>query len=187
MEEIEKNIHECSKCDLYKDAKNAVPGSGNYNSKIVFIGEAPGKNEDKQGEPFVGRAGGILDELLEGIGLEREDVYISNIVKHRPPENRDPTDEEIEACSPYLDKQIDLLKPEVLAPLGRFSMEYILDKYNLGSGKKISNIHGQKFEVSTLFGGMKIMPMYHPAVALYQRSKIETLEEDFEALKEIIE
>ncbi len=186
MEELEQEIRNCKKCSLYKNANKAVPGSGDYSAEIMFVGEAPGKNEDKEGKPFVGRAGKILDELLENIGLERKEVFISNIVKHRPPENRDPTNKEIKACVPYLDKQIDKIKPKVLAPLGRFAMEYILSKYEISYGK-ISEDHGTTHKVNTLFGTMEIIPLYHPAVVLYQRSMKEKLDKDFEKLKNVID
>ena len=186
VEDLEQEIRDCKKCSLYKNAKNAVPGSGNYSADIMFVGEAPGKNEDEQGEPFVGRAGNVLDDLLEEIGLNRQEVFISNIVKHRPPENRDPTTEEINTCAPYLDEQIDYIKPKVLAPLGRFAMEYILSKYGISYGK-ISEDHGTKYQVNTLFGSMNIIPLYHPAVVLYQRTMKGKLEEDFESLRQIIE
>lgn len=136
-------------------------GSGSYDAKVMFVGgEAPGYWEDQKGLPFVGRAGKVLDELLEEIGLSRDEIYITNIVKCRPPENRDPTEEEIKACSPYLDRQIDIIRPKVIVPLGRHSMRYILEKFGF-EVEPISKIHGKTFEASTLFGKFVIMPMYH--------------------------
>lgn len=165
---------------------NAVPGSGSYDAKIMFVGEAPGYWEDQKGLPFVGRAGKVLDELLTEISLKRYDVYITNIVKCRPPNNRDPDEDEIKACSPYLDRQIDIIRPKVIVPLGRHSMSYLLRKFGF-EPEPISRIHGKIFEARTLFGRIIIMPMYHPAVALYKPQLREELRNDFKKLKEILD
>ncbi len=188
LNKIEKETEKCGKCKLYKDATNAVPGEGNPDANIMFIGEAPGYNEDKQGKPFVGKAGKILDELLKHINLERRNIYIANILKHRPPNNRNPESKEIEACSPYLDRQIKIIKPKILACLGNFSSKYILKKYGLKDKiQGISKIKGKIFKISTLSGEIKIIPLYHPAVATYNPNKIEELKKDFEILKKEIE
>ncbi|ASJ10575.1 uracil-DNA glycosylase [Thermococcus sp. P6] len=181
MRELEERIRECRKCPLGELRTNAVPGAGSYYARVMFVGEAPGYWEDQKGLPFVGRAGKVLDELLAGIGLSRDDVYITNVVKCRPPNNRDPTEEEIRACSPYLDRQIDLIRPKVIVPLGRHSMRYILEKFGFDV-EPISRIHGETFEAGTLFGKIIIMPMYHPAVALYRSQLREELERDFKKL-----
>lgn len=186
MKKLEEKIKTCRKCPLGELRTNAVPGSGSYEAKIMFVGEAPGYWEDQKGLPFVGRAGKVLDELLAGIGLKREEVYITNVVKCRPPNNRDPTEEEINACSPYLDKQIDIIRPKIIVPLGRHSMTYILKKFSF-EPEPISKIHGKIFEARTLFGKIVIMPMYHPAVALYKPQLREELEKDFKKLKETLE
>ncbi|HHI00275.1 MAG TPA: uracil-DNA glycosylase [Thermococcus litoralis] len=186
MKKLEEKIKTCRKCPLGELRTNAVPGSGSYEAKIMFVGEAPGYWEDQKGLPFVGRAGKVLDELLAGIGLKREEVYITNVVKCRPPNNRDPTEEEINACSPYLDKQIDIIRPKIIVPLGRHSMTYILKKFSF-EPEPISKIHGKIFEARTLFGKIVIMPMYHPAVALYKPQLREKLEKDFKKLKETLE
>ncbi|MCD6189678.1 MAG: uracil-DNA glycosylase [Thermococcus sp.] len=186
MKKLEEKIKTCRKCPLGELRTNAVPGSGSYGAKIMFVGEAPGYWEDQKGLPFVGRAGKVLDELLAGIGLKREEVYITNVVKCRPPNNRDPTEEEINACSPYLDKQIDIIRPKIIVPLGRHSMTYILKKFSF-EPEPISKIHGKIFEARTLFGKIIIMPMYHPAVALYKPQLREELEKDFKKLKETLE
>ena len=136
LRQIEKAVVSCKKCRLCKSATRAVPGEGNPNSQIAFIGEAPGYNEDQQGRPFVGRAGKMLEEMLRSIGLKREDVWIGNIIKHRPPENRDPMVDEVRACSPYLDSQLRAISPKVVVPLGRFALEFF-DKDG-----KISKDHG---------------------------------------------
>jgi len=185
MKKLEEKIKACKKCPLGELRTNAVPGSGSYDAKIMFVGEAPGYWEDQKGLPFVGRAGKVLDELLESIELRREEVYITNVVKCRPPNNRDPTEEEIKACSPYLDKQIDIIRPKVIVPLGRHSMAYILKKFGF-EPEPISKIHGKTFEAKTLFGKTIIMPMYHPAVALYRPQLREELEKDFKKLKEML-
>jgi DNA polymerase len=143
----------------------------------MFIGEAPGFHEDQQGRPFVGAAGKFLEELLESIGLKREDVFITNVIKCRPPGNRDPLPEEIEACKPYLDRQIELLQPELVVTLGRFSMARAFPK------ARISRIHGQPRKV----GGVIYYPMYHPAAALHQPSLRRTVAEDMRRIPELIE
>jgi DNA polymerase len=150
----------------------------------MFIGEAPGKNEAKTGRPFCGASGRILDELLAHIKLKRDDIYITNIVKDRPTGNRDPRPEEIEIYAPFLDRQIEIIKPKVIVTLGRFSMEYIMKKFNLENELDIiSKIHGKVFESKTEFGKIKIIPLYHPAVAIYSRTQLPQLKEDFEQLK----
>ncbi|ACJ17008.1 Uracil-DNA glycosylase [Thermococcus onnurineus NA1] len=184
MNKLEEKIKSCRKCPLGELRTNAVPGSGSYNAKVMFVGEAPGYWEDQKGLPFVGRAGKVLDELLAEIGLDRDEVYITNIVKCRPPDNRDPTEDEIKACSPYLDRQIDIIRPKVIVPLGRHSMRYILEKFGF-EVEPISKIHGKAFEAHTLFGKIVIMPMYHPAVALYRPALKEELRKDFQKLREL--
>jgi DNA polymerase len=174
---IEKNI--CP--ELAAQATNLVIGDGNLNAEIVFIGEAPGKNEDEQGLPFVGAAGKFLNEMLAAAGLERSDVYITNIVKYRPPNNRDPLPEEKKVFWPYLLKQLQIIQPKVVITLGRHSMEYFLPDM------KISQIHGQAKRIQ--FGDHKIVivPLYHPAAALYNGSLRQTLIDDFVNVPKIIE
>jgi uracil-DNA glycosylase family 4 len=164
-----------------------VIGEGDHYAKIMFIGEAPGENEAKTGRPFVGRAGKFLNELLESIGVARESVYITNIVKDRPPKNRDPLPEEIDAYAPFLDRQIAIIKPKVIATLGRFSMQYIMNRYGLELEiGPISTLHGKVFDTEIAGEKVKIAPLYHPAVALYDGSKREELLEDFKVLKSLI-
>lgn len=174
---IEKNI--CP--ELAAQATNLVIGDGNLNAEIVFIGEAPGKNEDEQGLPFVGAAGKFLNEMLTAAGLERSDVYITNIVKYRPPNNRDPLPEEKKAFWPYLLKQLQIIQPKVVITLGRHSMEYFLPDM------KIGQIHGQAKRIQ--FGDHKIVvvPLYHPAAALYNGGLRQTLIDDFVNVPKIIE
>lgn len=182
LEQIAADIKKNNVCpDLAETATNLVMGDGNENADIVFIGEAPGKNEDDQGLPFVGAAGKFLNEMLESIGLERGDVYITNIVKYRPPNNRDPLPEEKKAFWPYLVEQLDIIAPKIIVTLGRHSMEYFLPDM------KISQIHGQPKRISFGKGKIVILPLYHPAAALYNGSMRATLQEDFQKIPKIIE
>lgn len=187
MERIEERIKTCKRCELWKTRTNPVVGEGSLSAKIVFVGEAPGYYEDLKGEPFVGKAGKVLDELLDSIGLQRYDVYIANVLKCRPPGNRNPATEEIIACTPYLDAQLEIIQPEIIATLGNFSLSYIFDKFGLHSKKdKISKIHGEVFAVSTIAGVVKIVPLYHPAVATYNPNMMETLKKDFKVLEKLL-
>ncbi len=179
LEQIEQEIINCKKCSLYKTRKNPVVGHGLKNAQIMFVGEAPGFHEDEKGEPFIGAAGKILDEVLKSAKLSREDIYITNIIKCRPPKNRNPSKEEIKLCTPYLDKQIAIIKPKIICCLGNFSTKFIMEKYNLESKiKGITKIHGEVFEVSTFDDILKIIPMFHPAVATYDIRKLDLLKKD---------
>ena len=183
---IKEEVLNCKKCSLYKTRRNPVVGEGSLQAKIMFIGEAPGAAEDRTGYPFCGEAGKILDELLNSIGIKREEVYIGNILKCRPPGNRNPKKEEIEACAPYLEKQIEIIAPEVISTLGNYSTAYIFEKYGLKNQiQRISKIHGQIFEVKNLFQDLKIIPLYHPAVATYNPNMKEILKNDFKIFKKI--
>ncbi len=162
-----------------------VAGQGSHNAKIMFIGEAPGKNEAQTGRPFCGAAGKLLDQLLESAKIKREDVYITNIVKDRPPENRDPFPEEIEIYAPFLDKQIEIINPKVIATLGRFSMDYIMREFGLSEDlKPISQIHGHVFQSNFNSKTKIIIPLYHPAAAIYNQELKKTLFEDFKILEQ---
>ena len=164
--------------DLHKTAKQVVPGDGNADAEVMFIGEAPGAKEDETGKPFMGAAGKFLNELLGSIGLQREDIFIANCIKHRPPENRDPLPEEITAYAPWLQRQIDIIDPKIIVTLGRFSMEFVL-----GPGFSISKIHGQPNHRN----GRLVMPMYHPAAALYSGKLRPVLLADFQKIPKAIE
>jgi DNA polymerase len=168
--QLDHEVRECMKCDLCTARKNAVPGDGNVKAKVMFVGEAPGQEEDLQGKPFVGAAGKLLTQLLNLAELKREDVYITNIVKCRPPENRPPRANEISACSSYLERQIKLINPRLLCPMGNVAL-----KVFLGKDVSISRIHGQVISTSE---GHVIYPLYHPAAALYTARLKGTLEED---------
>jgi DNA polymerase len=172
----------------YRTANNFFPviGEGSHDATIMFVGEAPGQNEAKTGRPFCGAAGKFLTELIESIGLTRDKVYITNIVKDRPPENRDPTPQEIELYGPFLDRQIEIIKPKVIATLGRYSMAYIMKHFDLDLElDAISKIHGKVFEAKSSYGPLKIVTLYHPAAALYNGGMRETLKKDFEVLKDL--
>ena len=161
-----------------------VIGEGSHDAKIMFVGEAPGRNEAKQGRPFCGAAGKILDELLASINLPREQAYITNIVKDRPPENRDPLPSEIEIYGPFLDRQIEIIRPSVIATLGRYSMQYIMKKFDLEFElEPISRAHGKVYEARASYGPIHIAPQYHPAAAIYNQQLKETLARDFQTLK----
>jgi len=177
LERLAAEVAECTKCLLHRGRTHAVPGEGPEDADIVFIGEAPGFHEDQQGRPFVGAAGQFLEELLEDIGLTREDVFITNVIKCRPPGNRDPLPQEISACEPYLDRQIALIRPIVVVTLGRFSMARAFPK------ARISRVHGEPRKIE----GIVYYPMYHPAAALHRPSLRGTVEEDMRRIPEVIE
>jgi len=191
MREIRDTIVNLRESPLYeyRTKNNYFPviGEGNHNADIVFIGEAPGKREAETARPFCGAAGRVLDELLESIKLDRRDVYVTNIVKDRPPNNRDPKPEEIALYSPFLLEQIEIIEPKVIATLGRFSMQFILETFGMKEiGATISRLHGKKLTAVTPEGEVFIVPLYHPAVALYNSNTKKTLIEDFNVLKDIM-
>lgn len=176
LAQIADEVSVCTRCTLHHSRKNAVPGEGPSNATIMFIGEGPGFHENEQGRPFVGAAGNFLVELLAGIGLKREQVFIGNVVKCRPPNNRDPMPEELSACSDYLERQIRAINPKVIVTLGRYSMARFLPT------AKISDVHGQSY----LIKGRLIVPMYHPAAALHQPSLKSVVIQDFASLPNLI-
>ena len=176
LQEIASGISNCTSCKLSETRSKTVPGSGDSQAQIMFVGEAPGSNEDKSGHPFVGRAGNLLDQLLNSIGLDRDKVFITNMVKCRPPNNRDPQNDEIESCSSYLDSQIEALSPKVIVTLGRFSFGKFFP------GETITQSRG----IVRKWNNINILPMYHPAAALYNPSLRPRLEKDFEKLLELI-
>ena len=191
MEEIAREIENLAESPLYQyrveNGYEPVVGEGDVDADIMFIGEAPGKREAETGRPFVGASGRVLDELLEGIGLDREDVYITNVVKDRPPDNRDPRAGEIELYTPFLLRQIEIIEPRVIATLGRFAMEFMLEQFDVPQrGGRISDLHGEPLEVDVPFGSMgkvALLPLFHPAVALYNQNQRGTLEADFRVLQ----
>jgi DNA polymerase len=177
LTELYDQVRACEKCQLSQSRTLAVPGEGPEDARILFIGEAPGFHEDRQGRPFVGAAGQYLTELLAKVGLRREEVYIANVIKCRPPGNRDPQPDEIAACRVYMDRQIDLLRPRLVVTLGRFSMERYFP------GASISRIHGQPKRV----GSVIYYPMFHPAAALHQPRWKSLLDEDFARIPGLLE
>ena len=185
FEKLIEEIRNCRKCPLWQGRKNAVPGEGDINTQIMFIGEAPGRQEDIQGRPFVGAAGEQLTKFLNEIGLTRDKVYITNVVKCRPPQNRDPTDEEIAICSAYLNKQINLIDPTVIVTMGNHATKFILKKFGIPF-RSISKERGKLHRINTLMKTIFIFPIYHPAASLYNRGLEEVFREDFAKLKELL-
>ncbi len=176
LDKLAEEISKCTRCGLHRGRTNVVPGEGPEHADILLIGEAPGFHEDQQGRPFVGSAGKFLEELLESIGLARTDVFIANVIKCRPPKNRDPLPEEIESCRPFLDRQVELLKPKVIVTLGRFSMARAFPN------ARISRTHGQPRKID----GVVYYPMYHPAAALHQPSLRQVIAEDMKRIPELL-
>lgn len=177
LSHVADQVRTCEKCALHFSRKKSVPGEGPANSEIMFIGEGPGFYENEEGRPFVGQAGKFLDELLGVAGLKRSEVFICNVVKCRPPGNRDPLPEELQACGGYLEEQIKAINPQVIVTLGRFSMAKFLPNF------KISEIHGQ----ASMINGRMIVPMFHPAAALHQPSLKPQVIEDFKLLPNFLE
>ena len=173
----------------YRTENNYYPvlGEGSHDAKVMFIGEAPGKKEALSGRPFCGASGKMLDMLFESIGLLRTDVYITNIVKDRPENNRDPLPEEIALYASFLDRQIEIIQPRIIATLGRYSMQYIFPRLGLASAlKPISVLHGASFECETSYGAVTLIPLYHPAAALYNGSMRGTLKDDFKIIQKTL-
>ena len=180
LSDLNDLIAACTRCPLHLSKTNDVPGVGNQKAKIMFIGEAPGKEEDLQGEPFVGAAGKFLNEMLQKSGLKRENVFIANVLKHRPPNNRDPEPDEIEACWPYLAQQIEIIKPLLIIFLGRHALNRFFPT------AKISEVHGQAFRREWQGRDQVFLALYHPAAALYNGSMKETLIEDFIKIPKLV-
>jgi DNA polymerase len=176
LEVIAGEVRVCTLCKLHQSRKNAVPGEGPAGADLMFIGEGPGFHENEQGRPFVGAAGKFLEELLAGIGFGREQVFIANVVKCRPPGNRDPEPEEMASCAPYLERQVRAVDPKVIVTLGRYSMARYFPN------ARISDIHGH----ARTIGGRTIVPMYHPAAALHQPSLRKVVQEDFARLPDLV-
>jgi DNA polymerase len=178
LDSLRDHIGDCQRCSLALTRTTLVFGVGDPHARLMFVGEAPGRNEDLKGEPFVGAAGKLLDGLLEGIGLARSEVYIANVLKCRPPGNRDPLTEEIETCTPFLTEQIRLIAPSVIGTLGNFATRYVL-----GTDLPISAVRGRLFRI----GGQRVVPVFHPAAALYDRTKHNVLVDDFKRLRSVLD
>ena len=185
IKQIEQDVQNCRKCNLWGKRNNPVVGEGIVNAKVMFIGEAPGYKEDLLGRPFVGKAGKILDELLHYSEYERSDVYITNILKCRPPKNRNPKIAEISICTSYLDKQIQNIRPKVIATLGNFATSYILKKFKL-KVEDIGKIHGKIYPIKSLTFKSSIIPLYHPAAAVYNPKLKSILMEDLKSIKKVL-
>ncbi|MCW3992616.1 MAG: uracil-DNA glycosylase [Candidatus Bathyarchaeota archaeon] len=182
MREISEEISNCRRCGLCDGRRNPVVGEGNLDATVAFIGEAPGRREDETGRPFVGAAGRLLDRLLSNVGLGRGDVYISNVLKCRPPNNRRPRLEEARACAPHLERQLGIIEPRVIAPMGNSAIGYLMRRFGL-TPAYIGQIHGRHFEAEAPWGRLTLSPLYHPAAALYNKDLGRVLEEDFESLR----
>ena len=179
MRKLDEQIKKCKLCRLWESRTNAVPGTGNIDAEVVFVGEGPGRNEDLQGKPFVGAGGKLLDELLANAGLQRDQVYITNIVKCRPPKNRKPKPDEVETCtSNYLEKQLELLKPKLVCTLGATSMEYFIEETKMGEN------HGKLFKSKKT--GIPVLPTYHPASIFHNRPLKDLLEKDLKKIPEVL-
>jgi DNA polymerase len=187
--ELKERCNNCFLCDLSKSRNKVVFGKGNINAQIMLIGEAPGKNEDLEGYPFVGRAGENLNKMLNVIDLNLDDIYVANILKCRPPKNRDPSFDEIKKCTPYLIEQIKLIRPKIVATLGNYATKFVLSDFDLEKMKKIdgvSKLHGQVFEKKLGDFEYLVIPIYHPAAIIYRPFLKEEFEKDFKIMKNII-
>ncbi len=178
LEALRLHIGDCHRCPLGETRTKLVFGTGDPSARLMFVGEAPGRNEDLQGEPFVGAAGKLLDELLGSIGLDRSEVYIANVLKCRPPGNRDPQPEEVTMCTPFLNEQVRLIAPEVIATLGNHATHHVLD-----TQRPISALRGRLFHTE----GRRVVPIFHPAAALYDQSKRAVLLDDFKRLRAVLD
>ena len=192
LDEIEREIQSLNTGPLAQHRREqgfrAVPGEGNPRARAMLIGEAPGAEEAKTGRPFVGRAGRLLEEILESIDLNRKEVYITNILKDRPPGNRDPRVEEIERYAPFLDRQISVVQPEIFLTLGRFAMNYLLERYNHPkAGRRIGELQGQEISIQEDYGKVTLIPLYHPAATFYKPNLRQDLEKGFRVVKERLE
>ncbi|MCB0047846.1 MAG: uracil-DNA glycosylase [Caldilineaceae bacterium] len=190
IDEIRTEIEGLTQSPLYayrvENGFQPVIGAGSLDARVVFVGEAPGEREARTGRPFVGASGRVLDELLASVGLSRDEIYITNIVNDRPPNNRDPRREELALYSPFLVRQLDIIRPAVIATLGRFAMDFLLKLYDAPqAGEKISRLHGRAIEMNADYGPAVLLPLYHPAVALYNASQRPALEADFQVLKDL--
>ncbi len=191
MRQIRDEVMELKQSPLYEYRTSnkyfPVIGEGSHDAKIMFVGEAPGKNEAKTGRPFCGAAGKVLDQLLAHVNIPRDSVYVTNIVKDRPPENRDPLSGEIEIYGPFLDRQIEIIQPKVIASLGRYAMGYVMQKFGLDlEMEPIGKAHGKAYGAKASYGDIQIVALYHPCMAVYNPNNIEMLKKDFEVLKKYV-
>jgi uracil-DNA glycosylase family 4 len=190
LSQIADQVRDLRKSPLYEyrreNGYRPVVGEGDPDARILFVGEAPGAEEAKAGRPFVGPAGDVLDELLRSVGLDREEVYITSVLKDRPPGNRDPRAEEIRVYRPFLSRQIAIIQPEVIATLGRFALQVILDELGMSQrGQGLGELHGKALEAQAEYGALVVVPLYHPAAVFYNPDLQDTLQEDFHSLSEL--
>ncbi|MCX6648267.1 MAG: uracil-DNA glycosylase [Candidatus Bathyarchaeota archaeon] len=183
--ELVAEVAACRACGLCGGARNRVNGEGDLDSRVVFVGEAPGRREDETGRPFVGSAGKLLDRLLAGAGFSRDRVFISNVVRCRPPGNRRPKRGEVEACSGHLEQLLGIIEPGVVAPMGNSAIEYVFGRFGLGEAV-IGNVHGKSREVDAPWGRVVVFPLYHPAAAIYNRKLLGELDADMAALARLL-
>jgi len=181
MSDVANAIRVCERCRLHEERLNTVPGEGDLSSTVVFVGEAPGRKEDESGRPFVGSAGKLLDVALKRVGLTRSQVYISNVVKCRPPGNRRPRSDEVAACTRFIDEQLGIIAPRVIAPMGNSALHHVFRRFGLGRAV-VGEVHGRPHYVSFGWGEGVVFPLYHPAAILYNRSLEVELHADLEAL-----
>jgi DNA polymerase len=182
MKDSIEKVNRCNLCLLCENVKNRVYGEGNPDSGLILIGEAPGRKEDEAGRPFVGSAGRLLDKILEESGFKREDIYITNIVKCRPPGNRRPKRKEVESCSVHLKEQFSIIQPKIVAPMGNSALDYIFKLYKIKK-EPIGEVHGKALSANTYWGNLKIIPLFHPAAAIYNRKLYESLVKDLLIVK----
>jgi DNA polymerase len=185
MNQITASVRSCMNCELAQTRTKVVIGAGNLDSKIALIGEAPGRKEDESGLPFVGSAGKLLDNLLNSAGLVRDDVFIGNILKCRPPKNRRPKKSEVRQCEDYMMKQLEVISPDVIAPMGNSALAYFQKRLGLEK-QVIGDVHGKVFDVETSWGKVKMVPLYHPAAAIYRRHLLGELEEDMKSIGALV-
>ncbi len=185
LQQLTITISQCSKCGLSISRNNVVVGSGKITSQLLFIGEAPGAQEDKHGIPFVGRAGKLFDTLLTSIDLNRTDVYVANILKCRPPKNRNPKKNEIQQCTLYLEQQLKIIQPLIISPMGNFATKYCCKKFTIEL-QNISSLHGQKFPIFINSKPGYLIPLYHPAAAVYNPNLVDIMKKDFTQIKKTI-
>ena len=186
LEEIAENIRGCAKCPLGTGRLNAVPGEGGCASGLLFIGEAPGRVEDETGRPFVGRSGKLLDELMASVGLSRKDVFITSVLKCRPPSNRDPLPAEKNTCKAWMELQLSAIAPRIIAPLGRHGLSFLQDRYGAVFGS-ISKEHGQLHVFKERWGEVKVVPLYHPAALIYRRHLMPEALEDMKTVAGLLD
>ncbi len=184
MNRITAQVGNCANCGLSETRTKVVLGAGSLDAKIVLVGEAPGRKEDESGLPFVGSAGKLLDRLLAAAGLSRDDIFIGNIIKCRPPKNRRPKKSEVAQCEGYMMEQLEIINPAIVAPMGNSSLSYFQERFGLEK-RVIGDVHGEVMEIDAPWGRIKLFPLYHPAAAIYRRHLLGELEEDMKKLGEL--